>query len=60
MKTYDWEEAKKYLDEARQAYTDVGTAGLLALQLTINPLLIRYEKGERTKDLYDSIMGLKL
>jgi len=59
MKTYDWEEAKKYLDKVRQAYTEIGAGGLLCLQITINPLLIRYEKGERTQDLYVSIMELE-
>ena len=60
MKTYDWEEAKKHLDEVRQAYTETGAAGLLGLHYTINPLLIRYENEERTQDLYTSIMELKL
>jgi len=59
MKTYDWEEAKKYLDKVRQIYTEIGACGLLGLQITINPLLIRYEKGERTHDLYTSIMELE-
>lgn len=59
MKTYDWEEAKKHLDEVKQVYNVIGTAGFLALQFTINSLLFRYEKGERTQDLYDSIMELE-
>lgn len=55
----DWVKAKEYLDEVRQNYTSIGSAGLLALQLTINPLLIKFEKGDRSKDLYDEIMSLE-
>ena len=54
----DWTKAKEYLDEVRHNYTSIGSAGLLAFQLTINPLLIKFEKGDRSKDLYDEIMDL--
>jgi len=61
MKTNEeWEEAKAWLDEVRQAYFEVGSAGLLGLQISINPLLVRYERGERTDELYEEMMGLKL
>ncbi len=55
----DWDEAKKWLDRIRKDYTEVGTPGLIGLHVTINPLLIRYERGERTKQLYDDIMELQ-
>jgi hypothetical protein len=54
-----WTEAKEHLDEIRMMYTGIGASGLLGLRLSINPLLIRYEKGERTQDLYDAIMSLE-
>jgi hypothetical protein len=55
----DWENAKKHLDEVRIAYTEIGASGLLGLNFSINPLLVRYEKGERTQELYESIMSLE-
>lgn len=58
-KQIDWTKAKEYLDEIRKQYTEIGSSGLFALQLTINPLLVRYDKGERTQDLYDNIMSLQ-
>lgn len=61
MKTKEqWNEAKSWLDEVRQAYVDVGAAGLFGLRISIDPLLIRYERGERTEDLFEEIMELKL
>ena len=54
----NWNKAKAYLDEVRSNYTEIGASGLIALQLTINPLLVRYEKKERSKTLYDEIMDL--
>lgn len=54
----DWDEAKKWLDRIRKDYTEIGASGLIGLHVTINPLLIRYERGERTKSLYDDIMDL--
>ena len=60
MKTIkEWDEAKKYLDKIRIMYTEIGVSGLLGLQLSINPLLVRYEKDERSDELYDSIMSLE-
>lgn len=61
MKTeQEWKKAKEWLDEVRQAYFDVGAAGLFGLRLSIDPLLVRYERGERTDELYDEIMELEL
>jgi len=54
----DWEKAEKHLKEIRQAYTDIGAAGLTGLQLSINPLLVRFERGERTESLYDATIQL--
>jgi hypothetical protein len=55
----NWEDAKKYLDHIRIRYTEIGAAGLLGLYVAIDPLLVRYEKGERTQELYDAIMSLE-
>jgi len=55
----DWVKAENWLKEIRQMYTDIGMSGLLGLQISINPLMVRFEKGERTQDLYDSIMSLE-
>ena len=55
----DWEKAEKHLKEIRGMYTDIGGAGMLALSMTINPLLVRFEKGERTEELHNSIMALE-
>jgi hypothetical protein len=54
----DWALAEKYLKEVEQIYTEIGSAGYLALHVTIRPLRDRYNKGERTAELYDEIMTL--
>ena len=54
----DWEQAKNYLDQVRDNYTSIGVAGMMALNHVINPLLIRYENGERTEELFIDIMNL--
>ena len=54
----DWKEAKAYLDMMMAEYVMLGPTGFLGLQLGLVPLRKRYDEGERTRDLYDSIMGL--
>ena len=56
----DWEEAEAYLKEAEEAYTEIGSSGALALQFVINPCRDRFNKGERTQELYDDIFGIAL
>lgn len=53
----DWEKAIKHLQDVRYWYTAIGAAGIFGLTFVLNPLLVRYEKGERTQELYDSIMN---
>lgn len=53
-----WLNAESHLKETRQNYVDIGMAGIPALTAVINPCLVRFEKGERTEDLYESIMSL--
>lgn len=58
-KPLDWDKAQKYLKTMRHAYTDIGAAGTFGLTMVLNPLQIRFEKGERTQKLYDEIMAIK-
>lgn len=60
MTEQEWKDAKEWLDEVRQAFFEVGAAGLFGLWISIDPLLVRYERGERSQELYDEIMELEL
>lgn len=55
----DWEKAEKYLNDMIQAYTEIGLAGTFGLTLTLKPLKARFDKGERTQELYDAIMDVE-
>lgn len=55
----NWEEAEEHLCFIEQMYTEIGSSGYLALNTTIRPLRDRYNKGERTEELYDEIMALE-
>ena len=55
----DWEKAEKYLNDMIQAYTEIGWAGMFGLTLTLKPLKARFDKGERTQELYDDIMDVE-
>lgn len=52
----DWPKAKAYLDMLQAEYEKIGPEGKFGLAITIMPLQDRYERGERTKWLYDEIM----
>jgi len=54
----NWEKAKNYLYEIKREYENIGFAGVFGLSVTINPLVKRFEDGERTQELYDEITGL--
>jgi hypothetical protein len=58
-----WESVKTRTDKLREAYLMLGqlpNANVnFALQMVIDPLLKRYDSGERTQSLYDEIMALK-
>lgn len=56
----NWEIAEGHLIESEKAYSAIGSSGYFALNHVIRPLRDRYNKGERTQDLYDSIMGISL
>jgi hypothetical protein len=51
----NWKEAEKYLYEIAKAYKEIGWTGNFALSFTINPLIKRFEDGERTEELFDDI-----
>lgn len=55
----DWEQAEKWLKDVEQMYAEIGTAGYLALTHIIRPLRDRFNNGERSQELHDSIMALK-
>lgn len=54
----DWDKAEAWLKEIEKMYTEIGTSGYFALNLVIRPLRDRFNKGERTTELYDEIMEL--
>lgn len=56
----DWDKAVKHLEECERAYSEIGSAGYFALNIVIRPLRDRYNRGERTEELYNEIMGLEL
>jgi hypothetical protein len=56
----DWAAAEEHLREVEQSYMDIGQAGLPALIISIWPIKNRFMiDRERTKELYDEIMGLE-
>jgi hypothetical protein len=55
----DWKKAALWLKEIEQMYTEIGSSGYFALTLIIRPLRDRFNKGERTQELYDETMELQ-
>ncbi len=55
----NWENAEEYLKTCEQEYAAIGSIGMFAL-LGIAPLRDRFNRGERTQELYDAIMDIKL
>ena len=55
----DWEAAVAHLDKIRHAYTVIGASGIPALTIAINPLLVAYEGGDRSAELWAQIMALE-
>jgi len=56
---WDWEKAEEHLKTSEQAYSEIGTAGYFALTYVIRPLRDRFNKNERTQELYDEILALE-
>lgn len=55
----DWKKAEEHLYNVLNLYKSIGFTGTFALSITINPLVKRFESGERTEELYDEIMELE-
>lgn len=59
----DWEKAFFHFNEIRARYQDLaGMPGVntsLALEHVFRPLAERYERGERTKELYQEMMAVE-
>ena len=56
----DWKDAEAYLKECEAACAKAGSGGRFALNLVINPLRDRFNKGERTPELYKEIYEISL
>lgn len=56
----DWDKAEEHLKFCEEAYTEIGSAGLFALQAVIAPCRDRLRQGERSEQLYDEIMEISL
>ena len=52
----EWKKAISYLNNLIIEYASVGWPGQFGLHGVLVPLKKRYENGERTKELYNSIM----
>lgn len=59
----EWAEAKAHFDYVMSEYVAlVGEPGVMvgpALMITFEPLLRRYNIGERTRELYDEMMAVQ-
>ena len=56
----NWAAAEEHLQAVEKAYTEIGDPGLFVLNYVLPSLKKRLIEGERTVDLYDEIMGVKL
>lgn len=52
----DWDKAIHYLTMLIAAYVEIGPAGAFGYHMVLRPLKERYDKGERTSELYNAIM----
>lgn len=55
----DWEKAESWLKSVEQMYTEIGSVGYFTLTAIIRPLRDRFNKGDRSQELYDEIMELE-
>lgn len=59
----DWGRAEDHFCKVRDQYLDLqGTPGVnvaFALQHIFEPLQVRYDRGERTRDLFDKMMAVE-
>ena len=55
----DWDRAIKNLEQYIVEYASIGWPGQFALNGILVPLRKRYESGERTRELYEAIIGVE-
>lgn len=59
----DWEKAREHFDAVVKEYQDLeGTPGVnttFALRITFDPLRMRFNRGERSRSLYDAMMSVE-
>lgn len=55
----DWDKAYKNLLEYIARYAEIGRDGLMGLNIGLLPLYKRYQRGERTQELYDEMMEVQ-
>jgi hypothetical protein len=56
----DWDKAEKHLLTVERAYLESGVGGIFALVMFINPLIKRFNSGERSDELYNEILSLEI
>ena len=63
MEELNWGKAKKHFDEVKKEYQDLKNKPhvnpYFALMIVFDPLLERYDSGERTKELFDKMMAVE-
>ena len=57
-KNLDWAAAEQHLKEVEEAYNKIGSPGVLAKIIVINPVRNRFDAGERSKALWFEIMEI--
>ena len=60
MNKADWQKAEEHLKACEQAYGRKGGGTTFAMVTVVSPCRRRLEKRERTQDLYQEIMSIKL
>jgi hypothetical protein len=56
----NWTKAEEYLSLCEKAFSEIGSSGMFALSFVIMPLRDRFNKDERTTELYNEIFEIKL
>lgn len=57
---FDWYKAEEHLTACEKVYAVIDCAGYLILNYVIYPLRDRFNKGERTQELWKDIMETQL
>ncbi|WP_214771382.1 hypothetical protein [Exiguobacterium sp. s133] len=55
-----WVEVADQLKTAEFVYSNGNIRDKLIFKFKVRPLALRYESGERTKDLYEKVMNIKM